>query len=196
MITPETDDITLIKLVARAQSEALSELYDRYNRLVFSLALTIVGDHATAEEITLDVFVRVWQRAGTYQPSQAKVSTWLLAITRHHAIDILRHQDVRPESKSIPWDHQRPQPIDNPHEVEDKVELALQKERIQAALAELPPDQQEALALAFFGGYTHQEISERLHQSLGTVKTRIRLAMQKLRRRLQEDNEPITNKSE
>lgn len=196
MRIPAADDGTLMTLIAQAQSEALSELYDRYHRLVFSVALAIVGDHATAEEITLDVFVLSWKQAGSYRPERGKVSTWLTAITRYHAIDILRRRAVRPEANSLPWDHLPPQPADNVHAIEDQVETSLQRSRIEAAIAELPPEQQEALALAYFGGYTHQQISERLNQSLGTVKTRIRLAMQKLRKLLQEAEEPAPDKSE
>ena len=196
MRNPAADDVALIERMAKGHSEALSELYDRHNRLIFSVALAIVGDRATAEEITLDVFVLVWKRAGTYRPDRSKVSTWLTAITRHHAIDILRRLDSRADSKSVSWDHAQPEAKHNPYEVEESVELSLQRERIQAAISQLPAEQQEALALAFFGGYTHQQISERLNQSLGTVKTRIRLAMQKLRHLLQDVEESTINKSE
>ena len=178
------DDVTLIRLVAQAQTDALGELYDRYSRLVFSLALAIVGDRAAAEEITQDVFVRVWQRAGTYRADQAKVSTWLTAITRHHAIDILRRQNARPESNSVSWDQMPPQAASAAHDLEDRAELSLRRERIRAAVAQLPADQQQVLALAYFNGYTQQQIADALHQPLGTVKTRLRLAMQKLRQRL------------
>lgn len=190
-----TDDTFLMEQVAKAHTGALSELYDRYNRLVFSVALAMVGDRAIAEEITLDVFVLVWQRAGTYRPERAKVITWLAAITRHHAIDILRRQSVRPESKSVSWDYLASQSAHNGREIEENVEFSLQRERIREAISQLPTEQQEALALAFFGGYTHQQISGMLNQSLGTVKTRIRLAMRKLRHLLQTD-QPQPDKSE
>lgn len=85
-----TNDETLIRLIAESREEALSELYDRYNRLVYSLALYILGDPQTAEEVTQDVFVRIWERAGSYRTEVAKVSTWLTSITRHRAIDVLR----------------------------------------------------------------------------------------------------------
>jgi RNA polymerase sigma factor (sigma-70 family) len=102
------EDAELIRRIANAETGALEELYDRYNRLVFSVALTILGDHATAEEITLDVFVRVWKGAATYHAERAKVTTWLAAITRHHAIDILRGQRTHLDQKSLylndlPW---------------------------------------------------------------------------------------------
>jgi RNA polymerase sigma-70 factor (ECF subfamily) len=201
MSSPAADDAALISQIAAGRSEALSELYDRYNRLVFSVALAVVGDRATAEEITLDAFVLVWQRADQYRPDRAKVSTWLTAITRHHAIDILRHQNSRLETKTDLWDDvagdSRPGDGDpNIHALEDGVELAMQRERIQAAISQLPADQQEALALAFFGGYSHQQIADRLKQPLGTIKTRIRLAMQKLRHLLHEGEDPSANKSE
>ncbi len=189
------DDIALIKRVAGAHTDALGELYDRYNRLVFSVALAVIGDRATAEEITLDVFVLIWQRAGMYRPDRGKVSTWLTAIARHQAIDVLRRQAVRLDSRSISWDHVSPQSADTVRETERDVEIALQRERIRSALAELPTEQQVALALAYFGGYSHQQISDLLNQSLGTVKTRIRLAMHKLRRILHEE-QPSANKSD
>src|SRR3989337_750363 len=88
------DDERLISLIAQLQTGALDQLYDRYNRPIFSLALMIVGDRATAEEITLDVFMRVWQKAGSYRADQARVSTWLTHIARHHAIDVLSRRAV------------------------------------------------------------------------------------------------------
>ena len=93
-------DKTIFLLITRAQPGALDELYDRYSRMVYSLALSLVGDRATAEEITLDVFTRAWQKADTYRPDLAKVSTWLITITRNHSIDILRRRGVRPEQSS------------------------------------------------------------------------------------------------
>ncbi len=190
-----TDDAATIKLIAKGHTEALGELYDRYNRLVFSVALAVIGDYATAEEITLDVFVLVWQRAGTYRPDRGKVSTWLTAIARHHAIDVLRRQDVRPDAHSISWDDVSPQSVDTLRATEEKVEHSLQRERIRMALSRLPTEQQEALALAYFGGYSHQQISNLLNQSLGTVKTRIRLAMHKLQNLLGEEK-PAADASE
>ena len=193
MAHTKQDDVTLVRLVAEGETAALSELYDRYNRLVFSIALAVVGDEATAAEITLDVFTRVWQRADSYRPEQAKVTTWLTAITRHHAIDVLRRQRARPEGHSRSWDGLPPQ-VAAPDPEED-VELALQRQRVRAAVGQLPAEQQEVLALAYFKGYSHQQIAGLLKQPLGTVKTRIRSAMQKLRQLL-EDERPSLDKSE
>jgi RNA polymerase sigma-70 factor (ECF subfamily) len=180
-------DQSLIRLIARAQPDALAALYDRYSRLIFSLAFNIVGDQATAEEVTLDVFSRVWEKADTYQASQAKVTTWLTSIVRHRSIDHVRRQYSRPEKDSVSWVELTPGALLDGHNPETVTELSLQRSRILAAVAQLPADQQQALALAYFKGYSHRQIAEELGQPLGTIKTRIRLAMQKLRQLLPDD---------
>ncbi|MEO5886110.1 MAG: sigma-70 family RNA polymerase sigma factor [Anaerolineales bacterium] len=177
----------MIKLIAQSRQAAIDELYERYNRLVFSVAFAIVGDHGVAEEITLDVFVRVWQRAASYRPELAKVSTWLIAITRHHAIDILRWQSLRPEANSLYWEDISVQAGPVIHNLEDQIEVTLKNEQVRKAVAQLPDEQREALVLAYFKGYTQSQISAALKQPLGTIKTRIRLGMQKLRQLLEED---------
>jgi RNA polymerase sigma-70 factor (ECF subfamily) len=185
------DDTALMSLIARSQEGALAQLYDRYSRLVFSLAFTIVRDQATAEEITLDVFMRVWQKAATYRPEQAKVSTWLTHIARNHAIDVLRRQSSRPEQNTVPWDD-KVSFSDSPTQgLQSSMEESLQSERIRNALAALPPEQRQVLFMAYFEGYTQTRIAESLRQPLGTIKTRIRLAMQKLRDLLREEQEPV-----
>lgn len=181
------DDAALIRLIIHHREAALSELYDRYNRLVFSLALNTVGDRATAEEITLDVFTLVWQKAETYRAGQAKVNTWLTSIARHRSIDVLRRRGSRPEQHSVSWAEVSVGEIPIGNNVEETAELAIQRQRVRAAVAALPVEQKRALALTYFQGYTHREISEVLNQPLGTVKTRIRLAMQKLRIMLEDE---------
>jgi RNA polymerase sigma-70 factor (ECF subfamily) len=180
------DDASLLAQIARAQMDALDELYDRYNRLVFSVAYAILGDHAIAEEVTMDVFVRVWQRAKTYQPERGKVSTWLIAIARHQAIDVLRWNKRQPQAGSLDWDIPSSQNGFALRAPEERAELSLERKRVFEALAQLPDEQRQALALAYFKGYTHSQIAEVLKEPLGTVKTRIRLGMQKLRKLLKE----------
>ncbi len=180
------DDQTLVRLIAQARSEALDELYERYGRLVFSLALNSVGNAGTAEEITQDVFLRVWQRARQYRPERGQVSTWLTTITRHRAIDQLRRRGSRPEGHSVAWAEisAASEPtVEGPEEV---AALAMERKRVRAALAQLPDEQKHVLALAYFQGLTQSQIAETLDLPLGTVKTRIRLGMQKLRELLQE----------
>lgn len=181
------DDENLVRLIVQARAEALSELYDRYSRLVFSLALNSVGDPATAEEVTQDVFLRVWQRARQYRAERAKVSTWLTSITRHRAIDQLRRRGSRPEQHSVAWAELSPGAEPSVNGPEQAAALAMEIERVRAAIAQLPEEQQQVLALAYFQGLTQSQIAETLDLPLGTVKTRIRLGMQKLRDLLQED---------
>ena len=179
------NDEGLMQLIAQARPEALGELYDRYSRMVFGLAINAVGDAATAEEITQDVFVRVWERAGQYRADRAKVSTWLTSIARHRAIDQLRRQSVRPEGASLAWADVSPEAEPSGDGPEQNVELRIQQHRVRAAVALLPDEQKQVLALAYFQGYSQTAIAEALGLPLGTVKTRVRLAMDKLREALQ-----------
>jgi len=183
------DDTELIRLIAHTRPEALSALYDRYGRLVFSLALHALGDQALAEEITQDVFFRIWEKAGTYRPEEAKVSTWLTSITRHRAIDVLRQRGVRPALDRTEWSETQlmliPDGADSP---EEAAEQALQQELVRRAVALLPVEQGRVLELAYFQGLTHSQIATLCGEPLGTVKTRIRLAMQKLREILIDDD--------
>jgi RNA polymerase sigma-70 factor (ECF subfamily) len=175
------DDEALISLIVRLNPDALNELYDRYSRLVLNLALKMVGDLGTAEEITLDVFTRIWEKASTYRPGQSKVTSWLAGITRNRSIDVLRQQRSRPQQHNLSWAEASSGNQLIVNGIQERVELSMQRERVRLAVAQLPPNQQEALALAYFKGYSHREIAQVLDQPLGTVKTRIRLAMQKLR---------------
>lgn len=185
------DDESLIRQVAELREEALSQLYDRYSDLVFSIALAIVDDRSTAEEITLDVFMRVWQKAASYRADQAKVRTWLSHIARHHAIDILRRRSIRLDHYTISWDGVPLSDTLTAQDPQELVELSLRRERVRAAIAHLPQDQKQALTLAYYGGLTQVEIAEALQQPLGTIKTRLRLAMQKLRHLLRDEQESL-----
>jgi RNA polymerase sigma-70 factor (ECF subfamily) len=184
MTLKSVDDTFLIKLIADSRTDAMEELYDRYHRLVFSVALAILHDHSTAEEVTLDVFVHVWRGAKTYRPDRAKVITWLVAIARHHSIDILRWQNSRPDMKSVSLNDLLLPNESDAHDPETRTDISIQRLRVREAIAQLPEDQRQVLLLAYFKGHTHRQIAEALEQPLGTIKTRIRLAMQKLRKLL------------
>jgi RNA polymerase sigma-70 factor (ECF subfamily) len=176
------DDEALLRLIIHQQTEALSVLYDRYSRLVYSLAFQMMGDAAAAEEITQDVFFRIWEKAQTYRADQARVSTWITSITRYRSIDLLRRRGTRPDHTSLAWDdlplNATPVAEADP---EDMTELSLLQERVRDAIATLPAEQKKVLALAYFKGLTHSEIAALLGDPLGTVKTRIRAGMQKLK---------------
>lgn len=178
------DDETLMRWISQAHDGALAVLYDRHGRLVFSVAHHMVGHQATAEEITLDVFRQVWEKAHTYRADRASVRTWLVGMARHRAIDVLRREQVRPEGHSVGWaelPQEIPSEIDSP---ETAVSISLDKQRVRQAVAELPPEQQSILALAYFNGYSHSQIAAETGLPLGTVKTRLRLALQKLREQI------------
>jgi RNA polymerase sigma-70 factor (ECF subfamily) len=181
------DDAALLRLISRAHEEALGVLYDRYHRLVYSMALNATNDEGMAEEITQDVFMRIWNKADTYHPEQGKFVTWMTSITRYRSIDLLRRQAIRPEGNRQSWvEEQNAEPAAAMN-VEAEVEVSQRRQKLVQAVNLLPPDQRRALAYAFFQGYTHSEIAQVLNEPLGTVKTRIRLAMQKLRQILQEE---------
>jgi len=175
--------------VASAQEDALSVLYDRYSRLVFSLAIRVLGDVALAEEVTQDVFIQLWTKASTYRAEQGKVSTWLGSVARYRAIDILRRQNVRPEGHRVDWAEGVSPDLEDGSHLEESVESDQDRKQVRKAIASLPAEQQAVLALAYFSGMSHQEIATALHEPLGTVKTRLRLGMQKLRNLL--EPEPV-----
>ena len=183
------DDPALMTQLALGQEAALSELYDRYGRLVFSVAYRVVRNQETAEEVTLDIFTRAWEKAHTYDPQLAKVSTWLTRMARNLAIDRLRREQVRPSQHSISWGEVKTEPRMDGSHPETAVQLNMEQQRVRTAIASLPPNQREALALAFFEGYSHSEIAFALNKPLGTVKGRIRAAMQKLRTLLADEQQ-------
>lgn len=183
------EDSILIARIVNAQTDALSQLYDRYGRLVFSLVMHITDDEALAEEITQDVFLQVWEKASSYQPEHAKVLTWLISVARNRAIDIYRRRSSRPEGHRVLLDDQLWSNLEDAPAVESSVEIRQTQLRVRHALSQLPDEQKKVLGLAYFQGMTHQEISEVLKEPLGTIKTRIRLGMQKLRDILNSDLE-------
>lgn len=180
-------DHSLIQRIASEDQSALSALYDRYANLVYTIALNTLGDTQSAEEVTQDVFLRVWNKAESYDANHAKVSTWLCSIARYRAIDLLRNLRSRPEGHSVDPQEVSPSFLVDPSNPELATHLALKNEDIRKAVKSLPDDQRQVLVWAYFRGYTHQEIAEQLDIPLGTAKTRIRLALQKLRGILAED---------
>jgi RNA polymerase sigma-70 factor (ECF subfamily) len=179
----DLEDSGIMELIVRGKADALSELYDRYSRLVYSIAFRIVGEEATAEEVTLDVFERVWERAALYTASRASVSTWLSSMAHHRGIDALRRARSRP-AEIIPDTAETDSAFSSREEdsPEHLTEVELERRRLRAALGQIPVEQRRVLELAYFEGLTQREIVARLGEPLGTVKTRLRLGMQKLKR--------------
>jgi len=178
MSSVHTDE-QLMSALTRGETWAMTAIYDRYARLVYSLALKMLNDRAAAEEVVQEVFVKVWRRARDYDAQRGKFSAWLTGITHHHTIDELRRRRARPFA-SEDEDSLANVATDLPAP-DDAAQTNLERRRIVDALREIPDEQRRCIEMAYFEGYTQEEISERLGEPLGTVKTRMRLGMQKLK---------------
>ena len=167
-----------IRRIAGGDSGALAALYDESCRLVFSVSLRILSDRADADEVTLDVYTQVWQQAASFSADRGTVAGWLIMLARSRAIDKVRSRATRRKSEEpLVFTDIR----DDTPSPEQEAGLQQKRRKVQAALATLSPEQREAVELAYFSGLTHFELAERLGLPLGTVKTRIRLGMMKLR---------------
>lgn len=182
----EREDEILVQRVAGGDALALEQLYDRYGQAVYSLALRIARDPETAEELTQEVFVRLWRFAGTFEPARGRFSGWLLGITHNLSLNEVRRWQSRPQKAALS-DNDDERSYDPVDESSDSAEAAWQNIRRQAivdALKQLPDSQRRAIELAFFGGFTHLEIATMLGEPLGTIKSRIRIGMQRLKQLL------------
>ncbi len=177
------DDESLLRRIQRRDETALEELYDRQSTAVYSLALRIVGDRAAAEDVLSDVFWRVWRRAETFDPRRGSPTAWLLTITRRRALDELR-MGARRERRERSPDAMGEVPQERAPSPEDEALAGEVQEHVREALSALPPEQRGPIELAYFEGLTHVEIADRLQEPLGTIKTRIRAGMQRLRESL------------
>lgn len=178
----EQSDTELIGRASEGDQRALEVLYDRYSRVVYSFALRILGDPQLAEELLQEVFFRAWQQGSAFRASRGTFITWLLSITHNMAIDEVRKRRRRPQKA----DSEDPQAVlagveDTGASVEDQVWLGALRSTISEAMATLPQAQRDAIELAYFRGLTQREIAEELGEPLGTIKTRMRLGIQKLR---------------
>ena len=182
----DLEDERLVQRVARGDERALEQLYDRYGQAVYSLALRIVRDPETAEDLAQEVFVRLWRYAHTYEPTRGRFVGWLLGIAHNLALNEVRRWQSRPQKAELPaTDDERS--YDLIDESADSAETAWQnirRQAIVAAMQQLPAPQRQAIELAFFGGLTHLEIATRLGDPLGTIKSRIRIGMQRLKQLL------------
>ena len=179
---PEQDWAKLVQSIAKGDQVALHALYERTHRIVFTLIMRITANRETAEEITLDVFHDVWRRAPRYDAANGTVLGWIMNQARSRALDRLRFESRKKRSDS---GNVEP-PAEAAADPLDVLELREQGEALRAALAALTPNEREAIELTFFGGLTHAEAAARLKQPLGTIKTRIRAALHKLRQALAE----------
>ena len=182
----EVPDHQLLRHIAQVEEGALEALYARYATSVYSLAMFMLKQPPLAEEVTQDVFLNIWLKAATYKADRGEPKAWIMSIAHHRIVDFIRSQRRTP-------------PISEPDEfdalerlpsagasTEEEVERNLDHDRIVKALASLPEAQKQVIILAYFEGYSQSEMAQKLQQPLGTVKTRVRLAMQKLRATLED----------
>jgi RNA polymerase sigma factor (sigma-70 family) len=176
-------DPELVAQLAAGSQEALAELYDRYGRLAYSVALRVLGDPGRAEDVVQEAFLRIWNHAGSFDVSRGSLRTWLLTAVRNRAVDYLRgrgaHErqelELQPAlaavgGRSDPW---------------REVSLSLERTAVHEAMDSLPAEQRQAVELAYFGGYSQREIADMTSVPLSTVKGRMRLALEKLSSYLQ-----------
>lgn len=167
------EDMRLVARIRAGDQQAMSELYDRYSRVVYAVALRVLQDTAAAEDVLQDIFLQLWRNPDAFDASRGSLAAWLSVIARHRSIDRLRKR--RPE-----LDIEECVIAGGP-DLRDETERALVIEKIRGALAQMDPNQRYALELAYFQGLTHNEIAEKTGEPLGTIKTRIRSGLQQLR---------------
>lgn len=165
----------LLEAVGRSDKDAFAKLYDQYSAALFGVILKVVSEQVRAEEVLQDTFLKIWRAAPSYDPSKGRVFTWMLNIARNTAIDVVRSAEYRTSSKIRPLE-------DHVH-LSDGEDLRKQVDHIgmDKVMNGLPPEQREVIDMAYYQGWTQQEIAERTNTPLGTVKSRTRAALSHLR---------------
>lgn len=178
---PDLDDVRLVREMTAGKSPALGEFYDKWSGRVYAVAVSIVREPADAEEVVEETFLQAWNQAARFDASRGRVASWVLNIARSRALDRLkamkRRREVSDESIDVVE-------YADTADAAGEMILAERSEAVRIALEKLPPAQREAMEMAYYGGLSQTEIAESTGQALGTVKTRMRLAMQKLRDQL------------
>jgi RNA polymerase sigma factor (sigma-70 family) len=177
------DDVLLVEQIAKLDQTALSQLYDRYARVLYCLAFKILGSVEEAEEVVLDVFSQVWRIAGSYDATRGRIDGWLFMLTRSRSLDRLRalQRLTRAADASVDAQLLQSSALCNP---EENLLLSERRAQVLTAMNQLPQEQRQVLELAYYKGLTQAEIATQTGKSLGTVKTRIRLGLGKLREAL------------
>jgi RNA polymerase sigma-70 factor (ECF subfamily) len=168
-------DEALVALVARSDDAALAELYDRLGRAAYGLALRVLRDPSLAQDAVQEAFLAAWRTAASYDARRAKAGTWLLTIVHRRAVDLVRRENRR---RGAPLEDA---PVPAGAATDEEAWVRERRRQVQAALAQLPTDQREALELAYYGGFTQSELAERLGVPLGTIKSRMFAGLSRLR---------------
>jgi len=178
-------DEALVALVARGDDDALGELYDRLGALAYGLAVRIVRDRTIAEEVVQDAFLAAWRSATRFVADRGKARAWLLTIVHRRAVDAVRREE-----------HRRAEPLEPSTNAADagaeqEAWLHLERERVRAAVSQLPDPQREAIELAYFGGFTQSELADTLGEPIGTIKSRTFSGLRRLRELLADEVEEV-----
>jgi RNA polymerase sigma-70 factor (ECF subfamily) len=173
----ELDDATLLALVQRGDEGAMASLFDRYSKVVYSVALRVLRDPASAEDVLQEIFMQVWRNPDSFVATRGSLGGWLAVVSRNRSIDALRRKRPTESVDDIP--------LASSYNLADEAERNSMMHRARTVIAGLPPEQRKTLEMAFFDGLTHSEIAEMTGDPLGTVKTRIRSALLSLRKAFQ-----------
>ena len=181
------DDHQLIQRISQVDKNALEALYTRFQTPVYSLAMFMLKQPALAEEVTQDIFLNIWLKAGSFNSERGQPKGWIMSVAHHKIVDVIRSRR-RAIVNTDPADYETLDLLPaGGASTETLVEQSLERERIMRALETIPEPQRKVIMLAYFEGYSQSEMAEKLDQPLGTIKTRVRLAMQKLRTVLEND---------
>ena len=181
------EDHQLIQRISQVDKDALEALYTRFQTPVYSLAMYMLKQPALAEEVTQDIFLNIWLKAGSFNSERGQPKGWIMSVAHHKIVDVIRSRR-RTIVNTDPADYETLDLLPaSGASTEAQVEQTLELERIMRALATIPESQRQVIMLAYFEGFSQSEMAERLDQPLGTIKTRVRLAMQKLRTVLEND---------
>ncbi len=174
----QNTDAAILRQIAGRDPRGVELLYDRYGGLAFALAYRLLGERGSAEDVVQEAFLNVWRQGATYDTRRGTVRTWLLTIVHHRAIDQMRSVRSKMGADTVIDDAM---PLPAKEDTWTEVVQGLEHEWIRQAMATLPPEQRQVVDLAYYGGFTHTEIAQRVGIPLGTVKGRMRLALDKLR---------------
>jgi RNA polymerase sigma factor (sigma-70 family) len=177
----ETSDETLLASVASGDEDALGQLYDRFGRVAYGLALRVIRDERLAEDAVQEAFLAVWRQAASFRPERARAQSWVLTLVHRRAVDLVRREERR---RADPLEPDAEPAVGSTAEA---VELRDRREAVQRALARLPEEQRRPIELAYYGGFTQSELAERLGEPLGTIKSRMFGGLKRLRELLGEE---------
>ena len=177
MVSPPEEDAILLGRVTRGDEAAMAALYDRYSRVVYSVALRVLRDASAAEDILQEIFMQIWRQPESFVSARGSLAGWLAVVARNRSIDVLRRKKPTEQVEDVA--------LATPGNLAEEGERNIMMQRAKIVIAQLPPEQRKTLEMAFFDGLTHSEIAEMTGDPLGTVKTRIRSALLVLRKAFQ-----------